>query len=70
MNKLASGLQDKVRGRVVSLMWGPWQGGMAQPELESIFANYGWAMINTSAGEAILCRRIVSGICVISKFYL
>jgi malonyl CoA-acyl carrier protein transacylase len=51
VNKLALALQDKVKGRAMSIMWGPWKGGMAQPELESIFASYGWAMIDAKQGR-------------------
>jgi len=50
VNKLARTLNEKVKGRAVSIMWGPWKGGMAQPELESIFASYGWAMIDVPLG--------------------
>lgn len=61
MNKLAVALSSKVRGRVASLMWGPWQGGMAQPELESIFASYGWAMINPTAGRRVFMDELSYG---------
>ena len=51
VNKLAVELNQKSTARVASLMWGPWKGGMANPELESIFARYGWAMISPADGR-------------------
>lgn len=61
VNKLALSLQAKVPGRVTSIMWGPWKGGMAQPELESIFASYGWAMIDANAGRDALLAEMLHG---------
>jgi malonyl CoA-acyl carrier protein transacylase len=61
VNKLALSLASKVRGRASSIMWGPWKGGMAQPELESIFASYGWAMIDANAGRRALVDEILMG---------
>ena len=61
VNKLALSLKSKVRGRAASIMWGPWKGGMAQPELESIFASYGWAMIDKNAGRRALTDEILLG---------
>jgi acyl transferase domain-containing protein/NAD(P)H-dependent flavin oxidoreductase YrpB (nitropropane dioxygenase family) len=51
LNQLAQLSQRKMRGRSMSIMWGPWKAGMAQPELESIFAAHGWAMIDVAAGR-------------------
>ncbi len=51
LNKLALATNNKLaQGRAAAIMWGPWKGGMAQPELESIFAQYGWAMIDVQKG--------------------
>ncbi len=52
LNKLAITVQSQMSGRAASIMWGPWRGGMAQPELEAIFAQYGWAMIDVPTGCA------------------
>jgi len=61
MNKLALLLQKKTQGQVTSIMWGPWKGGMAQPELESIFASYGWAMIDPVAGRRVFMEELLYG---------
>ncbi|RTL41028.1 MAG: SDR family NAD(P)-dependent oxidoreductase [Candidatus Melainabacteria bacterium] len=61
VNKLAMVLDKKTKARVASIMWGPWKGGMAQPELESIFAKYGWAMIDASAGRSYFIEEIEFG---------
>lgn len=61
VNKLAMLLDKKTKARVASIMWGPWKGGMAQPELESIFAKYGWAMIDASAGRSYFIEEIEFG---------
>jgi hypothetical protein len=52
INKLAMLLDRRSHGRVASIMWGPWNGGMAPPELEEIFAKHGWAMIEPAAGRS------------------
>lgn len=51
INKLALLIDKKTTARVASLGWGPWRAGMAQPELEEIFAAYGWSMIDPEAGQ-------------------
>jgi hypothetical protein len=61
VNKLAMQLDKKTKARVASIMWGPWKGGMAQPELESIFAKYGWAMIDASAGRSYFIDELEFG---------
>lgn len=61
MNKLATNLNQKMAGRAASILWGPWRGGMAQPELESIFARYGWAMIDRPAGRASFIQELTAG---------
>jgi acyl transferase domain-containing protein/NAD(P)H-dependent flavin oxidoreductase YrpB (nitropropane dioxygenase family)/NAD(P)-dependent dehydrogenase (short-subunit alcohol dehydrogenase family) len=61
VNKLARAVNSKLKGRAVSIMWGPWKGGMAQPELESVFANYGWAMIDIPRGCESFVEEITRG---------
>lgn len=51
LNKLAVALAPRAKGRVASLMWGPWQAGMAPPELEEVFAQHGWSMIQPQDGR-------------------
>ena len=64
LNKLASSLKERMpNGRAAALMWGPWKGGMAQPELESIFAQYGWAMIDIKKG----CEAFIDEMFCVSK---
>lgn len=61
LNKLAVSLNRKSNARVASLMWGPWNAGMAQPELESLFAKYGWAMIAPEAGRKAFVDDLLYG---------
>lgn len=61
LNKLAVTLNRSSSARVASLMWGPWNAGMAQPELESLFAKYGWAMIAPSAGRKAFIDDLLYG---------
>ena len=61
LSKLAVCLDQKSPGRVSSLMWGPWKGGMAQPELEAIFARHGWAMIEPADGRRTFIEELTSG---------
>ena len=59
LNKLALAAQSKMSGRAASIMWGPWRGGMAQPELEEIFAQYGWSMIGVPAGCNVFLNELL-----------
>ena len=61
LNKLARKLNTKTDARVVSIAWGPWRGGMAQPELESLFARYGWSMIESMEGRKAFLNELTSG---------
>jgi NAD(P)-dependent dehydrogenase (short-subunit alcohol dehydrogenase family) len=61
LNKLAVMLNRRSPARICSLMWGPWRGGMAQPELESIFASHGWAMIEPSLGRQSFIQELSGG---------
>jgi len=53
LNKIARDLKAKAPAttRIASLMWGPWQAGMAPPELEAVFASHGWSMIQPQDGS-------------------
>jgi acyl transferase domain-containing protein/NAD(P)H-dependent flavin oxidoreductase YrpB (nitropropane dioxygenase family)/NAD(P)-dependent dehydrogenase (short-subunit alcohol dehydrogenase family) len=61
LNKLAVTLNRSSSARVASIMWGPWNAGMAQPELESLFAKYGWAMIAPTAGRKAFVEDLLYG---------
>lgn len=61
LNKLATKLKLQCPGRVVSAMWGPWRGGMAQSELEGIFNRYGWSMIERQDGGAAFHQELLLG---------
>jgi NAD(P)-dependent dehydrogenase (short-subunit alcohol dehydrogenase family) len=58
LDKLAHRLQARVRGRVISLDWGPWAGtGMVTPELEREYARRGLALIDPERGiEALFAE--------------
>jgi acyl transferase domain-containing protein/NAD(P)H-dependent flavin oxidoreductase YrpB (nitropropane dioxygenase family)/NAD(P)-dependent dehydrogenase (short-subunit alcohol dehydrogenase family) len=51
LSKLAVQISKNSPARVASLMWGPWQAGMAPPELEEVFASHGWSMIQPADGR-------------------
>jgi NAD(P)-dependent dehydrogenase (short-subunit alcohol dehydrogenase family) len=51
LNKLALKLNSESSARVLSIGWGPWRGGMAQDDLEEVFARYGWSMIEVQEGR-------------------
>jgi NAD(P)-dependent dehydrogenase (short-subunit alcohol dehydrogenase family) len=44
--------------RVVSINWGPWDGGMVTPQLKKIFAEEGLGLIPLKAGADFLVREI------------
>ncbi len=58
MNKLSVWLDKQTPSRLTSIMWGPWRGGMARPELESIFAQQGWSMIDSASGRRAFNEEI------------
>lgn len=58
LNKLALNLKTRTTARVASLMWGPWQAGMAPPELEAVFASHGWSMIQPEDGSLCFLEEI------------
>jgi acyl transferase domain-containing protein len=58
LNKLALNLKARTTARVASLMWGPWQAGMAPPELEAVFASHGWSMIQPEDGSLCFLEEV------------
>lgn len=58
LNKLALTLKSRTKAQVASLMWGPWQAGMAPPELEAVFASHGWAMIQPEDGSLCFMEEL------------
>ncbi len=58
LNKLALTLKSRTSAQVASLMWGPWQAGMAPPELEAVFASHGWAMIQPEDGSLCFMEEL------------
>lgn len=61
LNKLAIQLNSRSNARVLSIGWGPWRGGMAQAELESVFARFGWSMIEAMDGRRNFYQELSSG---------
>jgi acyl transferase domain-containing protein/NAD(P)H-dependent flavin oxidoreductase YrpB (nitropropane dioxygenase family)/NADP-dependent 3-hydroxy acid dehydrogenase YdfG len=61
LDKLARQLQTRVRGRVLSIDWGPWAGtGMVSPELEREYARRGLALIDPALGVQALLAEVSS----------
>lgn len=58
LNKIALYLNSTTGAKVKSIMWGPWHGGMAPPELESLFESFGWGMISTEAGSKAFLEEL------------
>lgn len=61
LNKLASYLNKQTSCSVKSIMWGPWRGGMAPPELEKVFESYGWGMIEPDRGAEAFLEELEYG---------
>lgn len=61
LNKLALHLDRLSPARLGSIMWGPWRAGMAPPELEDVFASFGWSMIEPEDGRQTFVRELLSG---------
>jgi acyl transferase domain-containing protein/NAD(P)-dependent dehydrogenase (short-subunit alcohol dehydrogenase family) len=61
LNKIAQ-VQAKTRTscRVVSVNWGPWDGGMVTPSLKKIFENEGIGVIPLKDGAEYLFRELAS----------
>jgi NAD(P)-dependent dehydrogenase (short-subunit alcohol dehydrogenase family) len=62
MNKMAHALALRHPGlRVVSLNWGPWNGGMVDGSLKNLFEKNGVPLIERDAGAAAFLAEISSG---------
>ena len=62
LDKLAHHLHNTMRGRVLSIGWGPWRGvGMVRPELEREYQRRGIALISPEAGVEGFFRELLSG---------
>ncbi|MCB9469472.1 MAG: SDR family NAD(P)-dependent oxidoreductase [Candidatus Obscuribacterales bacterium] len=58
LNKIALHMSASTETRVKSIMWGPWKGGMAPPELERVFESFGWGMIAPEAGSKAFLNEL------------
>ncbi|HWL86262.1 MAG TPA: SDR family NAD(P)-dependent oxidoreductase, partial [Polyangiaceae bacterium] len=62
LDKLAHHLHTSVRGRVLSINWGPWRGaGMVKPELEREYERRGIALIDPEAGVQRFFDELLEG---------
>jgi NAD(P)-dependent dehydrogenase (short-subunit alcohol dehydrogenase family)/malonyl CoA-acyl carrier protein transacylase len=62
LNKMAVELKAQRAGcHVVSIGWGPWQGGMVTPELERAFLEQGIAAIPRDEGVRLFLDEIAAG---------
>jgi hypothetical protein len=57
LNKIAWRLEAPTR-RVVSINWGPWDGGMVTPGLKKLFASEGVGLIPLDAGGEVMCDEM------------
>jgi NAD(P)-dependent dehydrogenase (short-subunit alcohol dehydrogenase family)/acyl carrier protein len=57
LNKMAWRLARPGR-RVVSINWGPWEGGMVTPGLRKLFASEGIGLIPLEAGARLMCDEL------------
>ncbi|HLA41088.1 MAG TPA: SDR family NAD(P)-dependent oxidoreductase, partial [Candidatus Glassbacteria bacterium] len=61
LNKLAQQQQqERPACRVLSINWGPWDGGMVTPGLKQLFAGEGMQLIPLSAGTRYLLQEITA----------
>lgn len=59
MNKMAQQYQQRKRAcRVVSVNWGPWDGGMVTPALKALFASEGIGVIDQQMGADYLADEL------------
>lgn len=64
LNKLAQQHARRLPGcRVLSVNWGPWEGGMVTPSLQSIFRKEGVGLIPLAEGAQFLIGEIESSVC-------
>ncbi len=62
LDKLAHHLHETVRGRVLSINWGPWRGvGMVRPELEREYERRGIGLIHPSDGIERFFEELLAG---------
>ncbi|HUJ78996.1 MAG TPA: SDR family NAD(P)-dependent oxidoreductase, partial [Nitrospiria bacterium] len=61
LNKLALHLDRTWRARVVSLIWGPWESGMASSEVQRQFTERGIQVIPAPLGRAAFWRELTQG---------
>ena len=61
LNKLAVYLNQRWAGRVCSMNWGPWEIGLASPEVQRQFTARGVALISPSAGVTAFRMEILKG---------
>ncbi len=61
LDTLARAWAHRFTGRVVSVDWGPWSGGMVTPELEREYARRGIGAIDHDAGVACLLTELAVG---------
>ena len=61
LNKLAHWLDRRWRGRVVSLIWGPWSGVGMVSQLESHLGSRGLGMISPESGGSLLLNELRYG---------
>ncbi len=63
LDKIAHALQARVKGRVLSVNWGPWAGtGMVSPELEREYARKGIGLIPVNEGVDALLQELQFGV--------
>ncbi|MBP9800450.1 MAG: SDR family NAD(P)-dependent oxidoreductase, partial [Sterolibacterium sp.] len=63
LDKIAHALQGRIKGRVLSVNWGPWAGtGMVSPELEREYARKGIGLIPLDEGVDALLRELQFGV--------
>ncbi|WP_158300868.1 type I polyketide synthase [Chromobacterium sp. ATCC 53434] len=58
LSKLAFHLPRQTGGRVVSLAWGPWEGGMVTPALRQMFAERGVGLLPVADGAAVFSAAL------------
>ena len=62
LDKIAHSLQARIKGRVLSVNWGPWADqGMVSAELEREYASQGVGLINPEEGVAALLDELQHG---------
>lgn len=61
LNKLAQAeSRRRPACRIVSINWGPWDGGMVTPSLKKVFAGEGIGLIGLQEGAELLVREITA----------